>query len=119
MSTTAPKTLTTHDGSRVTVARTVSHVHLTVTGGPAVITPATARDLAAALTRLADSADPDGATGNSPALAPRPDALDSVLELHKLLTYSDDGLGEPTACSHCDNEPWPCPTVRAVLEARP
>ena len=56
-----PKTWTTDGGSRITVARTVSNVHLTVTCGPAVITPATARDLAASLTRLADSVDPDGA----------------------------------------------------------
>ena len=115
--TTAPKTLTTADGSRITVTRTVCHVHLAVTGGPAVITAAAARDLAAALTRLADSVDPDGAAGDA-----RPDALAAVLELHKCITYPDDGIGEPTACSHCDNEPWPCPTVRAATigrEARP
>lgn len=41
-------------------------------------------------------------------------ALRAVLNLHKCRTYPDDGIGEPTACTHCDNEPWPCPTVRAI-----
>ena len=58
-STLAPWTWTTGDGVRVGVARTVCHVRLAVTGGPAVITPATAHDLAAALTRLADSVEPE------------------------------------------------------------
>lgn len=58
-STVTPWTWTTGDGVRVDVSRTYCHVHLTVTGGPAVITPAAARDLAAALTRLADSVDPE------------------------------------------------------------
>ena len=55
---TAPKTWTTYGGSRITVARTVAHVQLIVTRGPAVITPADARDLAEALTHFADLADP-------------------------------------------------------------
>lgn len=43
-------------------------------------------------------------------------ALRAVLALHKCRTYPDDGIGEPTACTHCDNEPWPCPTVRAIRQ---
>ena len=42
------------------------------------------------------------------------DALEAVLELHKCRTYPDDGIGEPTACTHCDNETWPCPTIRVM-----
>ena len=41
-------------------------------------------------------------------------AVEAVLELHKCLTFPDDGIGEPTACGHCDNETWPCPTIRAL-----
>ena len=41
-------------------------------------------------------------------------AVEAVMALHKCLTFPDDGIGEPTACGHCDNETWPCPTIRAL-----
>ena len=41
-------------------------------------------------------------------------AVEAVMALHKRLTFPDDGIGEPTACGHCDNETWPCPTIRAI-----
>ena len=44
----------------------------------------------------------------------RDKALEAVMALHKCLTFPDDGIGEPTACGHCDNETWPCPTIRAL-----
>ena len=44
-------------------------------------------------------------------------AVEAVMALHKCLTFPDDGIGEPTACGHCDNETWPCPTVRALTDA--
>lgn len=61
MSTTAPRDWVTTDGARVDVTRTYRHACLTVTGGSAFLTPETAREVAAALTRLADSIDPEGA----------------------------------------------------------
>ena len=64
MSTTIPHPWATGDDnySRVNVSHTYSHINLTVSGGIAIMPPDTARHLAAALTRLADSIDPDGAT---------------------------------------------------------
>lgn len=47
----------------------------------------------------------------------RDKALEAVMALHKRLTFPDDGIGEPTACGHCDNETWPCPTIRALAAA--
>ena len=44
-------------------------------------------------------------------------AVEAVMALHKRLTFPDDGIGEPTACGHCDNETWPCPTIRALAAA--
>ena len=44
-------------------------------------------------------------------------AVEAVMALHKCLTFPDDGIGEPTACGHCDNETWPCPTVRDITAA--
>ena len=44
-------------------------------------------------------------------------AVEAVRALHKCLTFLDDGIGEPTACGHCDNETWPCPTIRAITAA--
>lgn len=43
--------------------------------------------------------------------------VEAVMALHKCLTFPDDGIGEPTACGHCDNETYPCPTVRALTAA--
>ena len=34
----------------------------------------------------------------------RDKALEAVMALHKRLTFPDGGIGEPTACGHCDNE---------------
>ena len=61
MSTTAPRDWVTSTGVSVRVARTMSNVHLTVNGGIAIMPPDGAREVAAALTRLADSIDPEGA----------------------------------------------------------
>ena len=47
----------------------------------------------------------------------RDKALEAVMALHKRLTFPDDGIGEPTACGHCDNETWPCPTIRDITAA--
>ena len=44
-------------------------------------------------------------------------AVQAVMDLHKCLTFPDDGIGEPTACGHCDNETWPCPTVQDIAAA--
>ena len=44
-------------------------------------------------------------------------AVEAVMALHKCLTFPDDGIGEPTACGHCDNETWPCPTIRDITAA--
>ena len=57
------------------------------------------------------------AAANEPGAPRFLDALEAVLKVHKCLTFPDDGWGEPTACSHCDNEPWPCRTVRAITTA--
>ena len=44
-------------------------------------------------------------------------AVEAVMALHKCLIFPDDGIGEPTACGHCDNETWPCRTIRAITDA--
>ena len=62
MSTIAPRAWVTSDGARVDVTRTYRHACLTVTRGPAFLAPDMAREVAAHLTRLADSIDPEGAT---------------------------------------------------------